>query len=95
MKNSTLIFRSIALISSVLFAWFHPITTLLILLVLLAISTVAYLLFCIFELGDVWGEYGNEKYKYTIVPRKYNFITIFIDWVDSLPSIIKKKDLEN
>ena len=94
MKNSTLIFRSIALISNVLFAWFYPIATLLILLILLALGTFAYLVFCVLELGRIWGEYGNETYSYTIVKRKYNFISIFIDWVDSLPSIIKKKDLE-
>jgi hypothetical protein len=95
MKNSTLIFRSIALISGVLFAWFNPIATLLILLIALALAIFAYLIFSLLELGMHEKDYGNEKYDYTIVPKKYNFISIFIDWINSFPSIIKKKDLEN
>jgi membrane-associated phospholipid phosphatase len=94
MKNSTLIFRSIALISSVLFAWFHPIATLLILLILLALGIFAYLVFCVLELNKIRGEYSNKEFEYVIVPRKYNIIALFIDWVNSFPSIIKKKDLE-
>lgn len=95
MKNSTLIFRSIVLVGSILFAWFYPIATLIILLGTLTLGIFAYLVFCVLELGRIWGEYGNEQYKYTIVPRKYNIISVFIDWVNSFPPIIKKKDLEN
>jgi len=94
MKNSTLIFRSITLISSVLFAWFNPITTVIALLILLVLGTFAYLVFCILEFGMYESRYDNETYNYTIVKRKYNIFAIFIDWVNSFPSIIKKKDLE-
>jgi hypothetical protein len=94
MKNSTLIFSSIALIGGVLFAWFYPIAILLILLIALVLGTFAYLVFCVLEFGMYERGYGNEEFKYIIVPRKYNFIAIFIDWINSFPPIIKKKDLE-
>jgi len=94
MKNSTLIFRSITFISSVLFAWFHPITVVVISLIVLALGMFAYLVFCILEFGMYESRYDNETYNYTIVKRKYNIFAIFIDWVNSFPPIIKKKDLE-
>lgn len=90
MKNSTLIFRLITFISGVLFAWFYPFVTLCILLIILAVLAIYYLFYCLLEItqGD---DYGNRTYEYTIIPRKYNFIAIFIDWLDSLPQIFKKK----
>lgn len=91
MKNSTLIFKSAALIASIWFTFTHPAVTLFLLLVLLAIGILAYLAFSLLEFPTHGEDYGSEKYDYTMIPRKYNFIAIFIDWVDSFPSIIKKK----
>ena len=94
MKNSTLIFRSAVVIAGIWFAFTHPFATLCILLIALTLAIFAYLVFSLLELGMHEEDYGNEKYDYTIVPKKYNFISIFIDWINSFPSIIKKKDLE-
>jgi 4-hydroxybenzoate polyprenyltransferase len=51
-----------------------------------------YIVFCILE-PIVWRHegYGNGFYEYSFLPRKYNIIAMFIDWIDSFPQIIKKK----
>jgi hypothetical protein len=94
MKNSTLIFRIIALISGILIVWKAPLFMLLVVFIAILFVIFAYFLFCVLELFAHSSDYGNEYYGYTIVPKKYNVISIFIDWMDSFPSIIKKKDLE-
>jgi hypothetical protein len=94
MKNSTLIFRIIALISGILITLKAPLFMLLVVFIAILFVIFAYFIFCLLELFAHESDYGNEYYDYTVLPRKHNLIAIFIDWVNSFPSIIKKKNLE-
>ena len=92
MKNSTLIFRLILLIGGILIAWFFPLAIVMLLAAFFVFGAMAYFVWCILEVGKPI--YGNKPNEYTIIPKKYNLIAIFIDWINSFPPIIKKKDFE-
>jgi hypothetical protein len=91
MKNSTLVFIILLVNCIGLFIWFQPIVTLLVLLIIACVSLFVYLTISICEINTYRDRYFNEEYNYTIIKRKYNIISIIIDWVDSFPQIIKKK----
>jgi len=91
MKNSTLVFIILLVNCIGLFIWFQPLISLYISLIILALAILFYLLYCLLELGMYEEDYGNKKYNYTILPKKYNIFAIIIDWINSFPQIIKKK----
>ena len=90
MKNSKLLFILLLLTGIGTLLWVNPVVFLLILIVSSIVGLFAYTVICIFEIFN-YERYGNGKNDYTMIPRKYNIITVFIDWVDSFPQIIKKK----
>jgi hypothetical protein len=85
MKNSTLVFKLIAFISLILFALFNLYVTLFLIIALLVSIIVFYLIVCISETV----RYTDDKYN--LIKRKYNIVTIIINFLDSFPQIIKKK----
>lgn len=92
MKNSKLSLILLLLTGIGMFFWANPVVFLLILIVLLVTGSLGYITFCILEVVVRKNhEYGNKFFDYTMIPRKYNIIVMFIDWIDSFPQIIKKK----
>ena len=95
MKNSKLLLILLLLTGIGILFWANPVVFLLVLTVLIVLSvtgSLGYITFCILEVVIRKNhEYGNEFFDYTMIPRKYNIIAMFIDWIDSFPQIIKKK----
>lgn len=92
MKNSTLIIRLIIAIVSIWFVFTYPVIVALGILIFIALFIFFYVLYCAMEHDMDPENYGNKKYEYVFIPKKYNFITIFINWINSFPPIIKKKN---
>lgn len=92
MKNSKLLFILLLLTGIGMLFWANPVVFLLILIVLSVMGLFGYTVICILELLHYKNDrYGNEYFNYGMIPRKYNILSMFRDWIDSFPQIIKKK----